>query len=68
MSYIRQLNEVLDSPCYSNALKDVLRAFDKRDCVDSMKSAQVLLSLCNLRCIEVENQAARLLARLEVKS
>jgi hypothetical protein len=57
MSYIQQLNEVLDSPCYSKALKEVLRAFDKRDCVDALRDANALAAICMLRVNDVENEA-----------
>ncbi len=62
MSYIKQLNEVLDSPCYSKALKEVLKAFDKRDCVDAMRDADVLAALCKLRVNDVENESRDLLS------
>ena len=62
MSYIKQLNEVLDSPCYSKALKEVLKAFDKRDCVDALRDAELLVSLCKLRVNDVENESRALLA------
>ena len=65
MSYIKQLSEVLGSPCYNYALKEVLSTFDKRDCLDAMRDAQVLLSLCQLRFNEVENQANALVSLFE---
>ncbi len=57
MSYIKQINEVLDCPVYSRALKDVLRAFDKRDCIDALRDAELLASLCKLRVNNVENES-----------
>ena len=57
MSYIKQLNEVLDSPCYSYAMKAALQAFDRRDCVDAVRDAELLASLCRLRVSDVQSQA-----------
>ena len=57
MSYIKQLNEVLDSPCYSYKLKEALRAFNERDCVDALLDAELLASLCRLRVGDVERES-----------
>lgn len=56
MSYTEQLNEVLGGFCYSDALKEALKAFDSRDCVDALRDAELLASLCRLRVDEVERE------------
>lgn len=60
MSYIKQLNAVLDSPAYSNSLKRALIEFDRRDCLDAMRDAELMASLLNLKLNDIENQAQNL--------
>ena len=52
MTYAETFRRIINSPCTSYKLQDVLRAFDNRDPVDAFKDADLLRDLMRLRLDE----------------
>jgi hypothetical protein len=54
-TYKQELEEIQDSMCVSNMLKDTIRQFNDRDVLDAVRDAETLVRLLRLKLDEIQH-------------